>query len=180
VSHTACIRFAPIFTHERLNDPSWNRAGRMLFERLKLAQDTVPFIVDHEREVGTVHELFRLDWTDGPWIAARATVTDPPGWLRRGAKASFEFTALHRRELSLPGVEAEVIASGLVTEVSVLSPATQPAEPCAEVVSYRVANADHAAGGELIHTPRVLIRRNIGRVTGVSLGAGGWLEFEER
>ena len=41
----------------------------------------IPLLVDHnmERQVGVVHELFKLYWIDGgPWICARATVTDLP------------------------------------------------------------------------------------------------------
>ena len=46
-----------------------------------------------ERQVGLVHELFQLYWPDGgPWICARATVTDPPIWLKR-----HETTASFRR-----------------------------------------------------------------------------------
>jgi hypothetical protein len=43
------------------------------------------------------------------------------------------------------------------------------------------AGRSAAAAGEVIHHPPggSLVRRNCGRVTGVDLGAGGYMEFEE-
>jgi hypothetical protein len=181
VSHTALVKFAPIFTLERFDDPVWNRAGRTLYERGAFqflpGKTTVPLLVDHEdsREIGTVHELFRMDWIDGPWIVARATLTAPPSWLKRGARASFGFSAFQRRELNIRGTRADVIAGGIVTEVSVLSPSVKPAEPCAEVLSLRptespAAGADRPVAGEVIHHPpgTKLVRPGIGQVLRVS------------
>jgi hypothetical protein len=164
MTHTAIIKFAPIFTVERFNDPAWNRPGRQLYEsgafRFLPSEDTVPLVVNHDdsREIGTVHEVFKLDWIDGPWICARATVNDPPSWLKRGTRSSFSFITLHLTEFNIRGTQAEVVAKGIVREVSVLSPTTNPAEPCAEVWSYRPAEvppvarvAAPAAAGEVIH-----------------------------
>jgi hypothetical protein len=70
MSHTALVKFAPIFTLERFDDHAWNRPGRTLYERGAFqflpGKTTVPLLVDHEdsREIGTVHELFRMDWID--------------------------------------------------------------------------------------------------------------------
>jgi hypothetical protein len=93
------VKFAPVFTLERFNDPRWNRTGRTLYEsgafEFPPNKDTIPLLIDHEddREIGTVHSLFKMDWIDGPWICARATVTDPPEWLKRGRVRAIVSTA---------------------------------------------------------------------------------------
>ena len=94
----------------------------------------IPLLVDHnmERQVGVVHELFKLYWIDGgPWICARATVTDPPIWLKRHeTKASFGRRDTH----STPVGESLRVTSAFVKEVSLLI-ATEPNEPLAYVLS---------------------------------------------
>ena len=90
-----------------------------------------PLVVDHdmEREVGVVHELFTMEWTDGPWICARATVEKPPGWLRTyQTKASFGSWRVHSTTHDDGWVR---VTRALVKEVSLLSPAVEPAEPLA-------------------------------------------------
>jgi hypothetical protein len=146
MSHEAIVKFAPVWLADRFDDPTWNRPGRTLYQRGAFqflpGKSTVPLLVDHDddREVGTVHELFELDWIDGPWIAARATVTDPPVWLKRGeTKASFGSKTYDRREIDIRGTSADIVAKAFVEEVSVLSPSVKPAEPRAEVWSYRLA-----------------------------------------
>ena len=131
------IKFAPVHTLERHNDPAWNRAGRSLDEigslRFAPGRSTVPLVVDHreEREVGIVHKIFRADWSDGPWWMASATLTEPPAWLEKyGTRASFGFHPYERRTFT----EGELVAAAFVSEVSLLSPATTPAEPLAQVV----------------------------------------------
>jgi hypothetical protein len=76
-----------------------------------------------------VHELFELPDTDGLWLAARCTVTSPPAWLKRGTRASFGF--VRRSEQEIPGRCR--VQCGYVTEVSVLRPGVEPAEPRAQV-----------------------------------------------
>jgi hypothetical protein len=39
-----------------------------------------------------------------------ATVTDPPSWLKRGTRASFEFKPFQRRAFTPLGAEAEILA----------------------------------------------------------------------
>lgn len=130
------IKLAPLYTLERHNDPRWNQAGRVLYEpgalRFPPGRSTVPLVVDHdeERQVGVVDSLFRGEWTDGPWLFASATVTDPPGWLRKhDTKASLGFHPFGRRSYT----EAETVSGALVREVSLLSPSALPAEPLARV-----------------------------------------------
>lgn len=156
MSHTAVVKIAPIFSVERFDDPRWNRPGRTMYYNGALkflpGKASIPLIVDHDDscEIGTVHELFKLDWLDGSWVCARATVNTPPAWLKRGTRASFGFLAPDRREINIRGTKAEVIAWAIVNEVSVLSAAKSPAEPCAEVLSYRPAQAPSspAAGAD--------------------------------
>lgn len=177
MSYTALIKFAPIYTFERHNDPNWNRAGRFLFEAgaLKFAPavTAVPLLVDHdsERRIGTVFELVRVEWLDGPWLCARATVDHAPAWLRTRTKASFGFVPHNTRTYA-----NDLIAGALVREVTVLSPGRKPAEPCAEVLLLRhvspaaeVGAASVAAAGENTPDPtgRVLRRPGIGTVIAI-------------
>jgi hypothetical protein len=101
--------------------------------------ETVPLLVDHDDacEIGRVSKLFRVEWEDGPWIAAHATVTNPPDWLNRDTSASFGHWNVWRGNRTVGGVTAEVVVEGFLREVSVLSPSVKPAEPCAGVLSYR-------------------------------------------
>lgn len=143
MTHTAVVKFAPISTLDRLNDPAWTRPGRTLYDRSALrmlpGRETVPLVVDHDREIGTVNALYVTEWHDGPWLVASATVAEAPPWLARGTKASFEYSVIHRRDLTPLGSDADVVASGILNEVSVLSPGVRPAEPCAEVLLFERA-----------------------------------------
>ena len=84
MSHTALTRFAPVFTLERFNGPLWARPGRVMYERGGLqflpGEDSAPLLVDHREGnvIGTVHALGTIEWSDGPWIYARASVDDAP------------------------------------------------------------------------------------------------------
>ena len=174
MTYEANIKIAPIFTCERFNTPAWTRPGRWLYERLDFlpGRETAQLLVDHDpdREVGVVNHLWRWDWTDGPWVVANVTVTDPPCWLKRGTRASFAFGVVQRRHLDIAGTQAEVIARGLVREVSLLSPGTDPAEPRAEVLGLRqVARAESVPtparsepAGEVFYGGGSVIRRPAG------------------
>ena len=171
VTYTCTLKIAPILTLERFNDPAWTRR-RSLYEAGGLqflpGKATVPLLVDHDegREIGVVDNLWRWDWTDGPWVVAHATVAAPPSWLKRGTRASFGFAVLHRRELNISGTQADVIARAIMQEVSVLSPATTPAEPCAEVLSMPHRDKAHhqsrRAAGHPVRRPRTPRRRSRG------------------
>ena len=131
MSREVVVKFAPIVSVERLGNPIWERAGRTMYwpGALKFlpTQTEIPLVVDHnmDRQVGVVHELFQLDWTDGgPWICARATVTDPPIWLKRHeTKASFGRWDIH----STPVGGSLRVTSAWMREVSVLHPQSNPA-----------------------------------------------------
>jgi hypothetical protein len=142
MSHEAIIKFAPVFTLDRFNDPKWRPDRRMYYPgalRFLPGTEAVPLIVDHDddREIGTVQKLHKWDWPGGPWIFASATVTAPPPWLKRGTRVSFGSKVIDRRDVSIREYQADVVALAFVEEVSVLSPSVQPAEPCAEVLSFR-------------------------------------------
>jgi hypothetical protein len=189
-----CIQVAPLFTAERLAAGIGD--GRTLYAReslrFKPADETIPLLVDHdhEREVGVVREFVVWDEIDGPWFVARASVTKPPGWLKRGTPASLSFhsmgrassesrqvyEAIVRRGIAdaKPAGEWEYVERALVGEVSILSPGVQPAEPLAKVLLVERADSPVAvpdrsvAGEQVIHGDGRLLRRPaIGRVLGV-------------
>ena len=121
----------------------------------------IPLLVDHnmERQVGVVHELFKLYWIDGgPWICARApSPTLPSGLKRHETKASFGRWDIH----STPVGESLRVTSAFVKEVSLLI-ATEPNEPLAYVLSVgptekRIARASRepapTSGGEVFPHP---------------------------
>lgn len=134
----AHIQFAPLATLERMNDPAWNHTDRALYDGHALSfmpgTTEVPLLVDHDkdRQVGVVKRLYRIEEPDGPWLAASCHVTSPPGWLTRDTKASFAFIPIQHSSFTQPG-DAEHLRKAWVTEVSILSPGTQPAEPRAKV-----------------------------------------------
>lgn len=110
----------------------------------------------------------------------RATVdVEPAYWLKRGAGASFGFKLLHERKATFADTSPDVIADGLVDEVSVLSPGRKPAEPLAEVLMLKRSEPEPAgrahppAGvafghGEIITPPGTIIRRpGIGQILAV-------------
>ncbi len=95
----------------------------------------VPLLVDHndDRRIGTVHTLTRFEDTDGPWLACIAEIEDVPCWLRKNeTKVSFSYKPA---ATSHDVFGCEISRRGYITEVSVLSPATVPAEPLAKVLT---------------------------------------------
>ena len=128
MTHDAIIKFAPVLTAERFDNPRENRAGRKFYRRLTLLPDArgVPLGVDHDlsRVIGHVDKLFRFDWTDGLWIAAHATIEEPPPWLKRDAISasnaarsgiSATSTAIVC-VMSVPSTDTRVIAARVATE----------------------------------------------------------------
>ena len=170
MSHTVVVKFAPVFTVDRFNDPAWTRPGRRMYYPGALqflpGRATVPLLADHDEahEVGTVDKLFQMDWTDGPWICASATVPDDAAsWIKRGAGASFGSRVLDRRQVNIRDTTADVVAHALVDEVSVLI-AKKPGEPRAAVLSVQreeppAARTVRPSEGEVIYGDGTLIRR---------------------
>jgi hypothetical protein len=154
-------------------------AGRELFQpgAVKLLNDHVPVLIDHDkgRQVGVVRELSNFADTDGLWLTAHATITDPPPWLKRGTGASISYATAGHCSL---GPALQRVTRGLMTEVSVLSPGTEPAEPRAKVLVFAERVAPTVPAGEVFHGGGVLVRRNIGRVTGYTDEYGQRWEFE--
>lgn len=87
----------------------------------------------------------RLD-ADGPWVVAIAEVTERPSWLKRGTPASFEAICPRYCSFGNP-----ILRSGLVTEVSVLSPGVEPAEPLAQVLYVKPVEPKPAARVQVIY-----------------------------
>jgi hypothetical protein len=165
----ASIMFAPLHAVERHNDPRWNHPGRTLYEqkaiRFMPGVIEIPLLVDHDKtqQVGVVDLLYRLEWTDGPWMVASATVHEPPAWLtKHDTKASFSFIALSRGSFTA----CEHVMDAFVREVSILSPGTEPAEPLARVL--RLAPVDEppnrTPAGEVIYGGGIIRRPGIGQV----------------
>jgi hypothetical protein len=173
MSHTVTIKFAPLLTLDRVNDPAWQRADRTMYAsvnalRFLPGKSSAPLIVDHDDnlEIGTVTDLWRLDWIDGPWIAATATLHEPPeSWLKRGTRVSFGSKPYGRRAATFTSPEGQVVTDSFIEEVSVLLAMT-PAEPLAEVIlvkredSLAAARASNrSAAGEVIYGDGSVIRR---------------------
>lgn len=127
VTYDAAIAFAPLTTTKRLNDSRWGKGGRTLYDpgalKLLTYQSQIPVLCDDDRgrEIGKVRELFRHEDVDGPWLVALATLTEKPSWLGYGTRASFEF-----RPLQMSSFGDGIVRSGIVSEVSVLSPDVEP------------------------------------------------------
>ena len=133
----------------------------------------IPVLVDHDktRQVGTVRELsIFLDVTGGvvrDWYYAHCELTDDPSRLKRGGGVSWAWNPLQEQDVN----GTTRILRGLITEVSILSPSTQPAEPQAGVAwvgeSPRSV-ADLARSEVIVHKPDTrLVRHGIGQVLGV-------------
>src|SRR5690349_2876843 len=88
-TYTSLIRFVPLTTLERVNDPAWKAEGRTLYDSSSLTfapgQTTCPLIIDHDdaKQIGVVRSIDRFEDTDGPWLTAVATIYDRPAWLRK-------------------------------------------------------------------------------------------------
>ena len=135
MTHTVCVKLAPILTAERWDDPKWMRPDRVFYwpGSLKLIpRRPTPIVRDHDMDdvIGTVSELFTMPFTDGEWIVARGVIDNPPSWLQpHRTKASVGYWNVH----STPHINGSTrITSAIVQEVSLLRDLT-PAEPLAEV-----------------------------------------------
>lgn len=169
MSHTALIKFAPVYTAERYKNPEWERPGRDFYwpGSLKLIPDVeTPLLVNHDesRQVGVVRSLSEFDDTDGRWISAHVTVTDPPCWLDKRTAASFGRITVHAPPM---GEDAHRVTRALVKEVSILSPDRRPREPLARVLwigkpespAAVPATSDRSVAGEVIYGDGTLVRR---------------------
>jgi hypothetical protein len=162
MSHTAMLKLGRIFDGAMLHDLDSLPAGRVYFQRgsLRLMPNTAVCVDHHEdRRVGIVREFFEHQDTDGQWLAALTTITDPPAWLKRGTPASLSYIDLHTQTLG----QASRVLRGLLIEASILSPGVRPAEARAGVATF------HRDEDQVFYSaPGTVIRRpNIGRVLGV-------------
>jgi hypothetical protein len=150
-TYTAMIKLWRLVTEDVLRNVDSLPAGSELFQRgsMELVPGA-PVLVDHDkaRPIGFIKEIFNHPDTDGEWLCALTTITDPPAWLKRGTAASISYATATRGSLG----EAQRILRGLVTEVSVLSPGVRPAEPRARVLR-EASNAPRPCGGRRIGLP---------------------------
>jgi hypothetical protein len=164
MSDVALIRLAPIFDPVRDLDTA---PFRTVFQRgsLSLRGDAPPVLVNHEddRSIGHVRQLIEHRDADADWIAALASITDAPEWLRRGARASFRLATLQRQMID----NVERVLRGLVSEVSVLSVDVKPAEPLAQVVAFYPERSDLSVAARSDTAGLIVRRPAVGRVLGV-------------
>ena len=132
MSYDALIKCGRVVTVDLLNGGPV-REGITLYQRgaLQLHRDA-PVLVDHDdnQPVGLVRELAEWPDTDGVWVWARCTIDRPPSWLAKGTRASVAYASLARGGMG----DWSWVHRGLVTELSILSPSVEPAEPRARVV----------------------------------------------
>ena len=110
---------------------------------------------------------------------ASVTFTRPPGWLRRDGGVSLQYATLQKQD-----VDGWIrVLRAILDEVSVLTPATKPREPCARVTWLGEEESGeaivHAPGGDkarrlyavepqvIHHAPGSTLRRHIGSVLAV-------------
>ena len=84
------------------------------------------------------------------------TRQEHPGWLERNCPVSFSYKPAGTNH---DVFGCQILRSGLITHVSLLSPAQQPAEPLAKLMTLR----EQEPAGEVVYGGRV-IRRNVGRI----------------
>ena len=132
------IRIAKLVDDAVWENPEAVGAGREVFwpRALKLRPNgQVPVRIDHikTRDVGLVRALSDVYDVDGRWVIAHCDVYEPIAWMRRGTPASMSWCNLGSR-VPMPGGWTRHLA-GMVTEVSLLSPAAgkEPYEPGAKV-----------------------------------------------
>lgn len=136
---SALLRFAPAYDARHFLDDATDApeyvVGSAAIKRVRLDEPT-PIVVDHDRErvIGHAREMYvREDVDYGTrlrnWWFASCEITDAPGWLKREGGVSWSYKPLHTRTIA----DTTVIESCLIEEISVLAPATKPAEPLARV-----------------------------------------------
>ncbi len=160
---SALVRLAPVFDTYAALDPE--RPPRDMYQAgsfKPLIGDTVPLLVNHddERVIGRALEFYEAEcWQGGRWHWARCEITDPPGWLRRDRTGvSFGYHTLRVQDM---GGWRRVLRMA-VTEVSLLSPAVEPAEPRARVVYLapsETSSARTSPGDVIYHRGQAPIRR---------------------
>jgi hypothetical protein len=174
----ALLRFAPVFdpgsVYERGRDLEVQRGA---LEKIRPDEPT-PVFINHDRgrPIGRVREIFiAADVNAGvvrDWYFASAEIPDPPAWLKVSGAVSWSYFALRTQQVG----ETTRILRALISEISILSPATRPAKTLARVAwigsPAAAPSSDRAAvgaavGGEIIHGGGLLRRPGIGRVLGV-------------
>lgn len=175
MTHDVLIRLARLINADALRDIDDGKIPAQRYVQrggLRLREEGVPLLVDHDRSrrVGTVYRVLEFADTTGLWVWAKATVEDPPGWLRAGTRASYGSHAIHQSDRGWKH-------SSFVSEVSVLSSDHEPVEPLACVArlerstsSPAAGTSDRLAAGDTViyHQPgERIVRYGVGKVLGV-------------
>lgn len=129
---SAILRAAPVLSNLATESDYAEAYTRdSLTPRPGLDLRDIPILVGHEKtsdpigHVTAIHYDECRRWPGGQWAYVHATITDPPGWLREGTGVSISRSAL---EYWTPwGCDFEIIQRALVSEVSLLTPGTEPA-----------------------------------------------------
>lgn len=173
----AVVRFTPAYDMRSLvDDGGQGERPELIVSRDALAKlkssEPTPVVVDHDddRVVGRVREMWVGEDVDygtrvRSWHFATCELDERPDWLERGSGVSWSYYPL--REYTAWGTETTVLTRCIVREISILTPATAPAEPLARVALLRQVEPKPAEresvilGGAMIHRPA------IGQVLGV-------------
>ena len=95
---------------------------------------TANVLVNHDADqvIGTVDSLMRIEDTNGPWLAAVATLDRCPEWLNtRYTRASFALLAGRTSHT----LGREIVRGGYIDEVSLLTADREPVEPSARLLT---------------------------------------------
>lgn len=137
----ALLRFTPVFDPRMLDDPKLARHRMVQRGALEQANpnEPIPVVIDHDRgrRIGTVREIFTAPDVAGgvvqDWYFAAVDLTDAAhGWVKRGGAVSWKHIPLREQAVG----ETTRLLRGIVREVSILAPGTEPAEPLARVVLF--------------------------------------------
>ncbi len=134
---TALLRVAPVATSAEMMEPESVRHHEML-ERggfRALPGKEIAVEIDHEGHViGHVSDTFcELDPTGGHWLFALAKLDEVPDWLEPG-RSGISITRAATFHKTMPG-GWELLRSGTIREISLLSPGVEPAFPRARLMT---------------------------------------------
>jgi hypothetical protein len=165
VSRPALLRFAPVFDARIVDDPKLARSvmveGAGALDRVS-RHEPLPVLVDHDREVGRVRDIFAAPHTDGRrWLFASVELDECPTWLKRDGGVSWSYRVLFDQDVR----GTQRLLRAIIDEVTLVSPGFVPVEPLARVAwvgepePSPAATADRAAGGEVLYGDGKLVRR---------------------
>ena len=170
------LRFAPAYDTRHLvgnpEDVPELIVSPNALKTMKL-HEPVPVVVDHD--FGQVVGRVDLSWVGEDedygtrirrWWFASCELDEKPDWLKRGGGVSWSWNPLS----SYRAGDTEILTSCVFREVSLLSPARNPAEPLARVCLVKPSVKRHPQAepeGQVFGHGQILRRPNIGQVLAV-------------